>query len=58
MPMVTNPLRWTIRDLDAVPDDGGWKRYEIIDRELFVTRAPHMHHEDAGAKVCIRLKSR
>ena len=22
--MVTNPLRWTTRDLDAMPDKGGW----------------------------------
>ena len=28
--MVTNPIRWTVPDLDVVPDDGGWKRYEII----------------------------
>ena len=28
--MVANSLRWTTRDLAAIPDDGGWKRYEII----------------------------
>ncbi|MEM9903628.1 MAG: hypothetical protein AAF921_01195 [Cyanobacteria bacterium P01_D01_bin.44] len=28
--MVINTLRWTTRDLDAMPDEGGWKRYEII----------------------------
>lgn len=33
--MVANSRRWTIRDLEAVPDDGGWKRYEIIDGELY-----------------------
>jgi hypothetical protein len=38
--MVANSLIWTIRDLDVMPDDGGWKRYEIIDGELYVTRAP------------------
>ncbi len=33
--MVTHTIRWTTRDLDALPDDGGWKRYEIIDGELY-----------------------
>ena len=48
--MVANSLRWTTRDLAAMPDDGGWKRYEIIDGELFVTRAPHIHHQGAAGK--------
>ena len=29
-------LRWTVRDLELLPDDG--KRYEIIDGELYVSR--------------------
>jgi Uma2 family endonuclease len=53
--MVTNPLRWTTRDLDALPDDGGWKRYEIIDGELLVTRAPHIRHQDAGGNLHVEL---
>ncbi len=32
-------IRWTTADLELFPDDG--KRYEIIEGELFVTRAPH-----------------
>jgi Uma2 family endonuclease len=55
--MVSNSLRWTIRDLDAMPDDGGWKRYEIIDGELFVTRAPHICHQGAAGKLHIRLET-
>ncbi len=42
-------LRWTRADLDLLPDNGN--RYEIIDGELFVTRAPHSRHQ----KTCGRL---
>lgn len=55
--MLSNPLRWTIRDLDAMPDDGGWKRYEIIDGELFVSRAPHIRHQDVGGNIYFELGS-
>lgn len=55
--MVANLLRWTIRDLDAMPDDGGWKRYEIIDGELFVTRAPHIRHQSVAGKLLVRLEN-
>lgn len=53
--MVANPLRWTTRDLDAMPDDGGWKRYEIVDGELFVARAPHIQVQDAGGNLYLEL---
>jgi Uma2 family endonuclease len=55
--MVATPLRWTTRDLDAMPDDGGWKRYEIIDGELSVTRAPHIRHQGAAGKIHVRLET-
>jgi Uma2 family endonuclease len=47
--MTTAPsqqLRWTISDLEGLPENGN--RYEIIDGELFVTRAPHLNHQDAA----------
>ena len=50
----TNPsthLRWTSVDLELFPEDG--KRYEIIDGELLMSRAPHSKHQ----KVCGRLFS-
>ena len=55
--MVANATRWTIRDLDVMPDDWGWRRYEIIDGELFVTRAPHIQHQDVGSNILIELAS-
>jgi Uma2 family endonuclease len=55
-PMVANALKWTTRDLDVMPDDGGWTRYEIIDGELEVTRAPHIWHQGAASKLNTRLQ--
>jgi Uma2 family endonuclease len=43
-------LRWTTRDLEALPDNE-WIRREIIDGELFVTRAPHFRHQRVGFRV-------
>lgn len=37
--------RWTIADLEFFPDNGD--RYEIIEGDLYVTRAPHWKHQDA-----------
>ena len=54
--MVANTVTWTIADLDAIPDDGGWKRYEIINGELLVTRAPHIRHQGAASKIHVRLE--
>jgi Uma2 family endonuclease len=54
--MVANALKWTTRDLDVMPDDGGWTRYEIIDGELEVTRAPHIWHQGAASKLNTRLQ--
>lgn len=53
--MVANSIAFTIHDLDVMPDDGGWKRYEIIDGELIVIRAPHAWHQSAASKLNIRL---
>ena len=54
--MVTNVIIWTIHDLDLMPDDGGWKRYEVIDGELLVTRSPHIRHQGAATKIGTRLE--
>ncbi|MEM6597803.1 MAG: Uma2 family endonuclease [Cyanobacteria bacterium P01_D01_bin.36] len=55
--MVANATRWTVRDLDVMPDDWGWTRYEIVDGELFVTRAPHIRHQRAGGKIHVKLSN-
>jgi Uma2 family endonuclease len=53
---VVNPIRWTIADLEVLATDE-WKRYEIVDGELFVTRAPHLNHQDATGRIYARLLS-
>ena len=47
-------LRWTIQDLEGFPDNG--TRYEIIDGELFVTRASHWDHQDLALEMCTALR--
>lgn len=46
-------VRWTTADLDLFPDNGN--RYEIIDGELFVTRAPHWKHQKASTRISTAL---
>ena len=48
--MQTTPVRWTTADLELFAGDRA-NRYEIIDGELFVTRAPHWKHQ----AVCINI---
>ena len=47
-------IRWTIADLELLEADE-WKRYEIVDGELFVTRAPHLGHQDTAGQIYARL---
>ena len=42
-------IRWTTSDLELLPDSSN--RYETIDGDLFVTRAPHWGHQKASGKV-------
>jgi len=46
----THPIRWTTADLGIFEGDRA-NRYEIIDGELFVTRAPDWKHQ----AVCINI---
>ncbi|NEO27924.1 MAG: Uma2 family endonuclease [Kamptonema sp. SIO4C4] len=52
---IINPIRWTIHDLDALPKNEGIRR-EIIDGELFVTRAPHWKHQNIINKIGRKLE--
>jgi Uma2 family endonuclease len=47
-------VRWTSADLELLPDNGN--RYEIIDGELFVTRAPHWGHQKATGNIYAELR--
>jgi Uma2 family endonuclease len=46
-------VRWTVADLDLLPDNG--IRYEIIDGELFMTRAPSWSHQKVANNICAAL---
>ena len=57
--MATNTntkTRWTIADLAFFPDNGD--RYEIIDGDLYVTRAPHWRHQKVITQLCKILPTR
>jgi Uma2 family endonuclease len=47
-------VRWTIYDLEVLPENE-WTRYEIIDRELFVSSSPHRRHQQICGKICRQL---
>ncbi|MEH2125317.1 Uma2 family endonuclease [Nostoc sp.] len=48
---ISERVRWTTADLELFPDNGN--RYEIIDGELFVTKAHHWKHQ----KTCVRIST-
>ncbi|PSB19640.1 Uma2 family endonuclease [Phormidesmis priestleyi ULC007] len=52
---VPEKVRWTTSDLELLSNDE-WKRYEIIDGELFVTRAPHFRHQSVIRNICTELQ--
>ncbi len=47
-------LRWTIQDLELLPEDGN--RYEIVDGELYVAKQPHLHHQIVCSKIVAFLE--
>jgi Uma2 family endonuclease len=53
--MTSSPVRWTIYDLAIFEGDRA-NRYEVIDGELFVTRAPDWQHQAVCVNVGTVLK--
>ena len=49
-------VRWTIRDLEVLPQSEG-TRSELIDGALFVTRLPHRKHQQVTGKIYSSLDS-
>ena len=47
-------LRWTLRDLELLPDDD--KRYEIIDGELYVAKQPDWEHQFVCGRIYMLLQ--
>src|SRR5689334_14852434 len=54
MSQATEGVRWTIHDLEVLPENE-WTRYEIINGELFVTRTPHRLHQQVCGKIFRQL---
>lgn len=49
------PIGWTIADLARLPENGN--RYEIIDGDLHMTRAPHVDHQDVAGAIYSELRA-
>lgn len=50
---VSRSIRWTLSDLESLPENG--HRYEIVAGELWVTRAPHLDHQDVIGLIYAQL---
>lgn len=48
-----NKVCWTVDDLEGLPETSD--RFEIIDGDLHVTRAPHWKHQDVAGAVYAEL---
>ena len=44
----------TIADMDAMPEDGN--RYELIEGELFVSRAPSLAHQEIVLRLIVAIQ--
>ncbi|MEH1870325.1 Uma2 family endonuclease [Nostoc sp.] len=48
--MLTAGIRWTIHDIELFAENEG-TRYEIVDGELFVSRASHFKHQQTCGRI-------
>ena len=53
MTIIPNRVRWTTADIVLFPDNG--KRYEIVDGELIVTKAPRWSHQEVTGRIFAKL---
>lgn len=53
MTQAPDRITWSTADLALFPEDGN--RYEIIDGDLFVTRAPNWKHQKAATRISTAL---
>jgi len=51
----TQGVRWTSADIDILPENEG-THYEIVDGDLFMTRAPHWKHQRTCFNFCQELE--
>ncbi|MEH2065350.1 MAG: Uma2 family endonuclease [Nostoc sp.] len=52
--MLNTGVRWTSQDVELLPENEG-TRYEIVDGELFMTRAPHFKHQQTCGRIFQQL---
>jgi Uma2 family endonuclease len=45
----------TVEDLEAMPEDGNW--YEVIEGELFVSKAPGLTHQRVSLRLVVKLEN-
>lgn len=55
MGMAISAPRYTIDDLDQLPDDGN--RYEVLDGMLLVTPSPSVDHQRIATELTVRLRN-
>ena len=53
---MSHSLRYTSTDLEGLPDVDG-TRYEIIDGELFVSKAPQWEHQYVSGRIFMMLEA-
>ena len=51
--LTENQVVWNSQDLELLPDNGNI--YEIIDGDLYMTRAPRWEHQNAIVSLCSAL---
>lgn len=56
MTQAIDKVIWTIADLEIFPDSEE-KYYEIIDGDLYMTRSPHLRHQQIIGKIAFQLEN-